>query len=119
MRRAKLESRFFKQTLGWTTVRPRHADAADRWSWLIAGACWQLGKAPDERQHIRLATDATCILGRGAVRDTYNLLVDGIVQVLRGLAELVRCELLEVAEELDCTRYVSGSNLRPGCGGLE
>ncbi len=34
--------RFFKQTLGWTTVRPRNAAAANRWSWLIAGACWQL-----------------------------------------------------------------------------
>ncbi len=34
--------RFFKQTLGWTTVRPRNAAAADRWSWLIAAACWQL-----------------------------------------------------------------------------
>jgi hypothetical protein len=34
--------RFFKQTLGWTTVRPRHPEAADRWTWLIASACWQL-----------------------------------------------------------------------------
>ena len=34
--------RFFKQTLGSTTVRPRHAAAADRWNWLIAGACWRL-----------------------------------------------------------------------------
>jgi hypothetical protein len=34
--------RFFKQTPGWTTVRPRHPQAADRWSWLMAGACWQL-----------------------------------------------------------------------------
>jgi hypothetical protein len=34
--------RFFKQTLGWTTVRPRSAGAADRWSWLVAAACWQL-----------------------------------------------------------------------------
>ena len=41
-----------------------------------------------------------------------HLLADGIVQVLRGLAELVTCELLEVAEELDCTRYVSGSSLK-------
>jgi hypothetical protein len=32
--------RFFKQTLGWTTVRPRNAEAADRWTWLVAGACW-------------------------------------------------------------------------------
>jgi hypothetical protein len=34
--------RFFKQTLGWTTVRPRHPAAADRWTWLVAVACWQL-----------------------------------------------------------------------------
>src|SRR5215813_10788376 len=55
---------------------------------------WKKGKAPDERQHIKLALDTTHILGRGAVRDTYNLLADGIVQVLRGLAGLVECELL-------------------------
>jgi hypothetical protein len=73
---------------------------------------WKKGKAPDERRHIKLALDTTYILGRGAVRDTYNLLADGIVQVLRGLAELVTCELLEVAEELDCTRYVNGSSLK-------
>ena len=73
---------------------------------------WKKGKAPEERQHIKLALDTTYILGRGAVRDTYNLLADGIVQVLRGLAELVTCELLEVAEELDCTRYVSGPSLK-------
>ena len=73
---------------------------------------WKKGKAPEERQHIKLALDTTYILGRGAVRDTYNLLADGIVQVLRGLAELVTCELLEVAEELDCTRYVIGSSLK-------
>ena len=34
--------RFFKQTLGWTTIRPRDPEAADRWSWLMASACWQL-----------------------------------------------------------------------------
>jgi hypothetical protein len=73
---------------------------------------WKKGKAPDERQHIKLALDTTYILGRGAVRDTYNLLADGIVQVLRGLAALLKCELPEVAEELDCTRYVSGSSLK-------
>jgi hypothetical protein len=27
--------RFVKQTLGWTTVRPRHPAAADRWTWLV------------------------------------------------------------------------------------
>jgi hypothetical protein len=34
--------RFLKQDLGWTTVRPRDPRAADRWSWLLAVACWQL-----------------------------------------------------------------------------
>jgi hypothetical protein len=34
--------RFLKQDLGWTTVRPRDPRAADRWSWLLALALWQL-----------------------------------------------------------------------------
>jgi DDE family transposase len=46
--------RFLKQTLGWTTVRPRHAEAADRWSWLIASACWQLWLARPIVSDIRL-----------------------------------------------------------------
>jgi hypothetical protein len=46
--------RFFKQTLGWTTVRPRHAEAADRWSWLIVGACWQLWLARPLVREVRL-----------------------------------------------------------------
>ena len=46
--------RFFKQTLGWTTVRPRHPQAADRWTWLIAGACWQLWLARPLVSDVRL-----------------------------------------------------------------
>ena len=34
--------RFAKQSLGWTTVRPRHPAAADRWTWLLAAVFWQL-----------------------------------------------------------------------------
>lgn len=34
--------RFSKQTLGWTTVRPRDPAAADRWSWLVALVFWHL-----------------------------------------------------------------------------
>ena len=73
---------------------------------------WKKGKAPEERQHIKLALDTTYILGRGAVKDTYNLLADGIVQVLRGLARLIECDLLEAAEELGCAHYVEGSSLK-------
>ena len=34
--------RFLKQTLGWTAIRPRSPHTADRWSWLLAVAVWQL-----------------------------------------------------------------------------
>ena len=34
--------RFLKQALGWTTVRPRDPTAADRWTWLLVLALWQL-----------------------------------------------------------------------------
>jgi hypothetical protein len=34
--------RFLKHALGWTTVRPRNPAAADRWTWLLALALWQL-----------------------------------------------------------------------------
>ena len=37
---------------------------------------------------MKVAVDTTYILGRGAVKDTYNLLADGIVQVVRALAQL-------------------------------
>jgi Transposase DDE domain len=46
--------RFFKQTLGWTTVRPRDPEAADRWSWLMAGAGWQLWLARPIVSDVRL-----------------------------------------------------------------
>src|SRR6266480_1425965 len=73
---------------------------------------WKKGQAPQERQHIKLALDTTHILGRGAVRDTYNLLADGIVQVLREFASLTGCELMELAEEVGCARYVLGPSLK-------
>src|SRR5690348_8002141 len=43
------------------------------------------GKLGAHRQ-LRLALDTTPIFGRGAVKDTYNLLADGMVAVLRVLA---------------------------------
>jgi hypothetical protein len=54
VRRFDLEHtiRFCKQTLGWTTPRPRHPAQADRWTWLVLAGYTQLRLA---RQ---LATDA-------------------------------------------------------------
>jgi hypothetical protein len=44
VRRFDLEHtvRFAKQTLGWTTPRPRHPAQADRWTWLVLAAYAQL-----------------------------------------------------------------------------
>ena len=39
-------------------------------------------------RRMKVALDTTNILGRGAVKDTYNLLADGIVQVAKALASL-------------------------------
>jgi hypothetical protein len=44
IRRFDLEHtvRFCKQTLGWTTPRPRHPEQAERWTWLVLAAYTQL-----------------------------------------------------------------------------
>ncbi len=49
-----------------------------------------------------------------------RLLADGIVQVLRALARLTSCELIELAEEVGCARYVKGAESEgPGGCGLD
>jgi transposase len=61
---------------------------------------------------LRLALDTTNILGRGAVKDTYNLLADGIVLVLRALGGLAGEPVAETAERLGYGRYVEGASLK-------
>ncbi|MHB0871805.1 MAG: transposase [Chloroflexota bacterium] len=46
--------RFLKNDLGWTTVRPRDPASADRWSWMLVIALWQLYLARSLVQDIRL-----------------------------------------------------------------
>lgn len=41
-----------------------------------------------KKRKIKAVVDTSYILGRGAVKDTYNLLADGIVQLVRALASL-------------------------------
>ena len=41
-----------------------------------------------KRRIMKVALDTANILGRGAVRDTYNLLADGIVKLLRALSQV-------------------------------
>lgn len=58
---------------------------------------------------LRAAIDSTNILGRGAVRDTYNLIGDGLVSVARILAKVSGKRLDAWAREHDLSRYVGSS----------
>ncbi len=54
---------------------------------------------------MRVALDTTNILGRGAVKDTCNLLADGIVKLLRALAQLKGINVGEWAKSQGYHRY--------------
>ena len=58
---------------------------------------------------MRVALDTTNILGRGAVKDTYNLLTDGIVKLLRALAQLKGINVGEWAQAREYERYLGSS----------
>ncbi len=58
---------------------------------------------------MKVALDTTNILGRGAVKDTYNLLADGIVQLVRALAKVNRSKDKEWAKRRGLERYFGSS----------
>ena len=58
---------------------------------------------------MRVALDTTNILGRGAVKDTYNLLSDGMVKLLRALAAVARTTDREWAKARGYERYLASS----------
>ena len=58
---------------------------------------------------MRVALDTTNILGRGAVRDTCNLLADGIVKLLRGLAAVEGFDVKGWAKAQGYERYLGSS----------
>ncbi|MHB8510444.1 MAG: IS1182 family transposase [Candidatus Dormibacteria bacterium] len=58
---------------------------------------------------LRAAVDTTNILGRGAVRDTYNLIADGIVSVMRILAKASGKPVERWASEHDLSAYRASS----------
>jgi len=59
--------------------------------------------------HMKIALDTTYILGRGAVKDTYNLLADGIIQVVRAMAVLEEKKADVWAKERGYERYFGSS----------
>lgn len=68
--------------------------------------------ATGEARRLKLVQDTSNILGRGAVKDTYNLLADGIKLLARVLAQLAGDSLARWAEREGYTRYVSASSLK-------
>ena len=58
---------------------------------------------------MRVALDTANILGRGAVKDTFNLLADGIVKLLRALASVEQTSVEEWAEAQGYERYLGSS----------
>jgi hypothetical protein len=58
---------------------------------------------------MKAATDTSYILGRGAVKDTYNLLADGIIQVVKALATLDGEKPEEWAKQHGFERYFGSS----------
>ena len=64
-----------------------------------------------KKRGMRVALDTTNILGRGAVRDTCNLLADGIVKLLRALAAVERSNVKGWAEAQGYERYLGSSIL--------
>ena len=64
---------------------------------------------------LRVVLDTTYVLGRGAVKDTYNLLADGIVSLARALAAGTHSEPEGWADDHDLGRYF-GSSLKGEAG---
>ena len=62
-----------------------------------------------KRRSMRVALDTTNILGRGAVRDTYNLLADGIVKLLRALSQVEGISVGKWAKARGYGRYLASS----------
>ena len=62
-----------------------------------------------KKRSMRVALDTTNILGRGAVRDTYNLLADGVVKLMRALAVVEKVPVRRWAGTHEYQRYVGSS----------
>ena len=59
-----------------------------------------------KKRGMKVALDTTNILSRGAVKDTYNLLADGIVKLLWALAAVEKSTVREWATARGYERYL-------------
>jgi DDE family transposase/transposase-like protein DUF772 len=65
-----------------------------------------------EQRRLKSALDTSNILGRGAVKDTYNLLADGIKLLTRAVAQQAGESLQTWTERHGYERYVRGPSLK-------
>ena len=63
-------------------------------------------------RRLQVALDSSPVRGRGAVKDTFNLLSDAIAGVLRALAMGRETEPKEVAKEAGLTRHLEAKSLK-------
>lgn len=71
-------------------------------------AAKRVGKLKSDGK-MRAALDTTAIWGRGAVKDTYNLIADGVLQVMREVARGRRQPLQRWAASRDLGRFLASS----------
>ena len=71
-----------------------------------------------KRRSMKVALDTTNILGRGAVKDTFNPLADGMVKLARALAAVEKITVKEWAKARGYERYLIGAGgEKGGCTG--
>ena len=66
--------------------------------------------------HLRVAIDTTPVLGRGAVKDTFNLIADGIRKVGSVVAKLAGLSPQQWAVQHDLGRYWDSSSIKGDAG---
>jgi len=72
-------------------------------------AAREAGLLPD---HMKVALDSSPVRGRGAVKDTFNLLSDAIVGVLRAVAGACEKSPKELAQEAGLERHLEAPSIK-------
>lgn len=106
----ELERPFVKSTLQLFRAQLLVHERARRLFEASIAAAKRVGRQKAEGK-LRAALDTTAILGRGAVKDTYNLIADGIVSVMRVLARQNHEPLQKWASRKGLEGYL-GSSLK-------
>lgn len=63
-------------------------------------------------QRLRVALDSSPVRGRGAVKDTFNLLSDAIVAVLRAVAAKAGTAVADVARQAQLERHIESASIK-------